>query len=115
MEERFEISLLLDFYGCLLTDKQRDVMTIYYNEDLSLSEIAELNNTSRQAIHDTIKKCQKLLLEYEKKLQLKEKNQSLVIIKDSIIHRCSLIKDKINDNEIKAYIEDIEKDIIENL
>lgn len=115
MEERFEISLLLDFYGCLLTDKQRDVMTIYYNEDLSLSEIAELNNTSRQAIHDTIKKCQKLLLEYENKLQLKEKNQTLVAIKDSVIHKCSLIKDKINDNEMKAYIEEIEKDIIENL
>lgn len=115
MEERVEISLLLDFYGCLLTDKQRDIMIIYYNEDLSLSEIAELNNTSRQAIHDTIKKCQKLLLEYENKLQLKERNQTLAAIKDSIIQKCSLIKDKISDNEIKACIEDIEKDIIENL
>jgi predicted DNA-binding protein YlxM (UPF0122 family) len=115
MEERVEISLLLDFYGCLLTDKQRDIMIIYYNEDLSLSEIAELNNTSRQAIHDTIKRCQKLLLEYESKLQLKEKNQVMSTIKKSILHKCGFIKDKINDDEIKAYVEDIEKDIIENL
>ncbi len=115
MEERIEISLLLDFYGCLLTDKQRDIMTIYYNEDLSLGEIAELNNTSRQAIHDTIKRCQKLLLEYEDKLQLKQRNNFLSAIKESIIHNCSLIKDRTNDNEIINYVKEIEKDIIESL
>jgi uncharacterized protein len=115
MEERIEISLLLDFYGCLLTDKQRDIMTIYYDEDLSLSEIAELNNTSRQAIHDTIKRCQKLLLEYESKLQLKEKNYLLSGVKKSVLHKCSLIKDKTSDDEIRAYADEIENYIIENL
>jgi predicted DNA-binding protein YlxM (UPF0122 family) len=115
MEERVEISVLLDFYGCLLTDKQREIMTIYYDEDLSLGEIAELNNTSRQAIHDAIKRCNKLLLEYESKLQLMEKSYALDKVKQSIIHKCNLIKDKTNEDEIKEYIDDIEKVIIENL
>ena len=115
MEERFEISILLDFYGELLTDKQKDIMNIYYNEDLSLGEIAELNNTSRQAIYDIIKRCQKLLLDYEKKLELKKKSDTLNHVKKSICEKCNFIKDKINDDEILKYIDEIEKDIIEKI
>ncbi|MCD5413988.1 MAG: putative DNA-binding protein [Clostridiales bacterium] len=70
LEKKVEVSIMLDFYGKLLTDKQLEIMELYYNQDLSLTEIAENLGVTRQAVHDTIKKSEKSLSEYENKLHL---------------------------------------------
>lgn len=70
MERTVEVSLLLDFYGKLLTDKQEEVLRQYFDEDSSLSEIALNAGVSRQAVHDIINRSEKKLRELEDTLQL---------------------------------------------
>lgn len=55
MSKNLQNSVLLDLYGCLLTDKQNEIMDLYYNDDLSLGEIAAQLDISRQGVHDAIK------------------------------------------------------------
>ena len=64
------ISVLLDFYGQMLTDKQREVVELYYNEDLSLAEIAEHSGITRQGVRDSIKRAENQLQDCEAKLGL---------------------------------------------
>ena len=65
-----EIPLLLDVYGCLLTDRQKEALSLFYEEDLSLSEIAQLHSSSRQAVHNLIERGESLLREYERQLHV---------------------------------------------
>lgn len=67
MEQAAEWSLLLDFYGELLTERQRDLCDLSFNQDLSLSEIAENTGISRQAVHDALRRSEMTLLELERK------------------------------------------------
>jgi uncharacterized protein len=84
------LSLLNDFYGSLLTLRQQEVMRLYHEENLSLSEIAEEFGISRQGVHDTLKNAEHALLEYEDKLglvsRLEETKLDVVKI-DSLIAR----------------------------
>lgn len=73
MDKIYYITLLLDFYGELLTEKQRFVMAGYYFDDYSLNEIAEEHSITRQAVQDMIKRTEKLLKQYEEKLMLVDK------------------------------------------
>lgn len=70
MEKAVYLSLLLDFYGDLLTEKQRELADLYYNENLSLSEIAENGGISRQAVRDTLLRAEASLRETEEKTGL---------------------------------------------
>ncbi len=65
-----KVSLLYDFYGQLLTKRQREAMQLYHEENLSLSEIATEFSISRQGVHDALKNAEKALYEYEQKLGL---------------------------------------------
>jgi predicted DNA-binding protein YlxM (UPF0122 family) len=70
MEKFVENTLLLDFYGGLLTEKQQRFFSLYYNQDMSLSEIAKEEGISPQAVRDLLKRTEKLLEGYEKALGL---------------------------------------------
>lgn len=70
MAKDLTVTMLMDFYGQLLTDKQLSSLDMYYNEDLSLSEIADESGISRQGVRDNIKRGEKLLMVYEEKLGL---------------------------------------------
>ncbi len=77
MKQRIYLINLYDYYGNLLTDKQKDYFTDYYFDNLTLAEIAENNNISRNAIHKTLKEVENKLLFYEDKLKLYEKNKRI--------------------------------------
>ena len=77
MAKNLEISALLDYYGMLLTDKQRETVEYYYNDDLSLGEIAENTGISRQGVRDSIKRSEAILFEAEEKLGLIKKSAVL--------------------------------------
>jgi len=68
--KNFEISVLLDFYGDMLTQKQREFLEDYYNHDLSLSEIAENVGITRQGVRDSIKRAETQLYKMEEMLGL---------------------------------------------
>ena len=72
-EKNLNIGFLLDFYGDVLTERRRDALDFYYNDDMSLSEIAEEMGISRQGVRDLIKKAEEELLFYEEKLGLAKK------------------------------------------
>lgn len=73
LERVSRMALLQDFYGGLLTEKQRQIIKLYYDYNLSLSEIAEEYEISRQAVHDLLRRTEKLLESYEECLGLVDK------------------------------------------
>ena len=86
MEERDRIIELYDIYNSLLTDKQREYFEDYYYSDLSISEIAEEYEISRNGVHDQLKRVVNTLYKYESLLKLKEKMDKINNLKidDSI-------------------------------
>ena len=75
LEKLNQVNELYDTYKVLLTDKQREYIELYYHEDLSLSEIADEVGVSRNAVHDNIRRTEKLLFDYEEKLKIYEKDR----------------------------------------
>lgn len=96
MEDRIYLTMLYDIYGDLLTEKERKYFEAYYFDNLSLSEISENMDVSRNAVHKSIKLVIEKLNEFESKLHLKEKNEIL-----------SKIINSINDEELKEKLNEI--------
>ncbi len=112
MEEKIYRGYLYDFYGQLLNEHQREVYELYVVEDLSFSEIAEINGTSRQGAHDLVKRCTKSLENYESKLKLVER---FMTIKNDVNRINNLTQaDDVNESILKE-IADISSRILEEL
>ena len=106
--EKLYISRYNDFYGCLLTTHQCEMIKLYYDYDISLFEIAEQFNVSRQAVRDTIKRAEQLLEMYEEKLQLAKKASSLSA---NVIQIENAVRT--NDNDLALQLLGSLKDIVE--
>ena len=87
----------MDFYGKLLTDKQRDALELYYGGDYSLSEIADDLDISRQGVRDSIKRGEHQLLEMEEKLGLRQRFSEMSVQIDEIIALCEKISAQTNE------------------
>lgn len=78
MSKNLDIIMLFDFYRNILTEKQIEVVDLYYNEDLSLAEISEHLNITRQGVRDNIKRAENILIDMEEKLHLVEKHSKIM-------------------------------------
>lgn len=88
MNEKIIISMLLEFYGQLLSEKQLEIMNYYYNDDLSLREISDMVGITRQGVHNTLKRSGSFLRQLEQKLGLygkwQEMKKELGVIEDCL-------------------------------
>ena len=109
MEKKVEISMLLQIYGELLTEKQYKVMDYYYNEDLSLSEIAENEKITRQGVRDIIKKGEKKLFEYEEKLLFMKKTINQEKLIQNILVNLNKVQKVSSDKKVSNILEEVKE------
>ncbi|MCI8759832.1 MAG: hypothetical protein HFJ34_01685 [Clostridia bacterium] len=111
MEKNVEISMLNQIYGKLLTPKQYEIIEDYYNHDLSLSEIAQNNEITRQAVRDILIKGEKKLYEYEQKLKTKEKELKRQKELEKILVTLTQIQKNEANQEIGNQLKTIKKEL----
>lgn len=112
MEKKVQLGMLCDIYGKLLTKRQYNILNDYANGDLSLTEIAENNNITRQAVNDIVKKGESKLLEYEQKLGIMKKtiNQEQTI--QNVLSLISKITSDSSDKQIEKILNNVRKQLI---
>jgi len=111
MEKNVKISMLCEIYGKLLTNKQLEILTDYYNNDLSLSEIAENNQITRQAVRDIIKKGENKLFELEEKLLFMEKTMKQEKLLQEVLNELSKIEDASSDKKVEKILNHVRKEL----
>lgn len=101
--KNLDYALLLEIYGNILTEKQRNVMELYYWEDFSLGEISQSEGVTRQAVRDSVKRSEQLLDEYEEKLCIAEKIKKC----RENFNRISVLAENLKKDENDVYIDHI--------
>lgn len=114
MSKDLSISVLMDFYSELLTDKQKDTLELYYNQDYSLAEIAQHLDISRQGVRDFIKRGEKQLYDFEEALgmvkRFKRINKSIDEIESMLLDATSADFLKKREDILKK-LEDVKKSL----
>ncbi|MBE7030338.1 MAG: winged helix-turn-helix transcriptional regulator [Ruminococcaceae bacterium] len=82
--KNLQVGYLLDFYGGLLPEKRQEILELYYEEDLSLGEIAERTGMTRQGVRDHIKRAERQLGSYEENLRLAQRFQTVALLTEKI-------------------------------
>ena len=103
--KKMELSMLCDIYGSLLSDKQRDAVELYCNEDYSLAEIAEHTGISRQGVRDQIKHAEAQLATFEEKLGLLEKTRMI----SEKLNAASELEEVKSNERISVLIKDLQE------
>ena len=103
-EKNLNISVLLDFYGDILSERQFEMLELYYNDDYSLSEIADKYNISRQGVRSVLKKGETILFEMENKLQLALRFTKMLEKSAQIASELEIINNDINNEDISLKI-----------
>ncbi len=109
MEKQVKISVLLQIYGKLLTEKQYNLLDDYYNNDLSLSEIAENEGITRQAVRDNLKKGENNLFEYEEKLGIMKATITKQETIADVLSEITKINNKMSDEEIAKILDNVKE------
>ena len=111
MKKKVKMSMLNELYGNMLTDKQRQCIDDYYNNDLSLTEIAQNNNITRQGVRDIIKKGEKKLLKYEEKLAFMNKTLKQKKKIEKILVELTKIENNYTDEQVSKILENMKKEL----
>ena len=111
MEKNVKISILCEIYGKLLTEKQLEILTDYYNNDLSLSEIAENNHITKQAVSDIIKKGENKLFDLEEKLLIMEKMMKQEKLLQEVFNELSKIEEASSDKQVEKILNHVRKEL----
>ena len=113
MDKKILISMLCQIYGKLLTEKQFDYINDYYNNDLSLAELAENYGITRQAARDNIKKGENKLFEYEEKLQIMKTTLNTEKKIAKILEQIATIQSGYSDEKIADILENIKNELVQ--
>lgn len=108
-ENKVYLSLLYDFYKDFLTERQKKIIELYVNEDLTLGEISKELGISRQGVFDAFRKAEMVLKKYEAKLKLADRYYKNISLIDEVLQKLRRIYDRYKDEEIMSIINSIQE------